>query len=305
MGTPEFGAKVLESLLTKHEVVLVITQPDKFVGRKREIVFSPVKKLALEKGLDILQPIKIKDCEDEVLKYDFDIIVTAAFGQFVGSRLLNHPKYKAVNVHGSLLPKYRGGAPIQRAIMNGEKETGITIMYMAKKMDAGDMLSRQIVPIDDSDNSDSLFQKLAVVGSQMILKTLDDIENGNINPVKQNEEEATYAYNLTKEDELIDFNEDSLSIFNKIRGLSTNPGAYFVIENEVYKVYSSKLSNLKHNTEAGIIVDVGKNEFSIACKDGSTITFDEIKPEGKKLMKVSEFLNGRGKNIITKNRRVL
>lgn len=305
MGTPEFGAKVLESLLTKHEVVLVITQPDKFVGRKREIVFSPVKKLALEKGLDILQPIKIKDCEDEVLKYDFDIIVTAAFGQFVGSRLLNHPKYKAVNVHGSLLPKYRGGAPIQRAIMNGEKETGITIMYMAKKMDAGDMLSRQIVPIDDSDNSDSLFQKLAVVGSQMILKTLDDIENGNINPVKQNEEEATYAYNLTKEDELIDFNEDALSIFNKIRGLSTNPGAYFVIENEVYKVYSSKLSNLKHNTEAGIIVDVGKNEFSIACKDGSTITFDEIKPEGKKLMKVSEFLNGRGKNIITKNRRVL
>ena len=305
MGTPEFGAKVLESLLTKHEVVLVITQPDKFVGRKREIVFSPVKKLALEKGLDILQPIKIKDCEDEVLKYDFDIIVTAAFGQFVGSRLLNHPKYKAVNVHGSLLPKYRGGAPIQRAIMNGEKETGITIMYMAKKMDAGDILSRQIVPIDDSDNSDSLFQKLAVVGSQMILKTLDGIENGNINPVKQNEEEATYAYNLTKEDELIDFNEDALSIFNKIRGLSTNPGAYFVIENEVYKVYSSKLSNLKHNTEAGIIVDVGKNEFSIACKDGSTITFDEIKPEGKKLMKVSEFLNGRGKNIITKNRRVL
>lgn len=305
MGTPEFGATILNSLLTKHEVVLVVTQPDKMVGRKKEIVFSPVKKLALEKGIDILQPVKIKDCEEEIMKYDFDIIVTAAFGQFVSTRLINYPKHKAINVHGSLLPKYRGGAPIQRAIINGEKETGITIMYMAKKMDAGDMLSKGIVPIEDSDNSDSLFTKLANLGSKLILEVLDDIEKGNVNPIPQNEEEATYAYNLTKEDELIDFNLDARSIFNKIRGLSTNPGAYFVLEGEVYKVYSSRVSDLHSNELPGTIIDVTKKDFTIACANNSAITFDEIKPEGKNLMKVSDFLNGRGKNIIIKNRRVL
>lgn len=303
MGTPSFGAKVLESLLTKHEVVLVVTQPDKVVGRKKEIVFSPVKELALKHNLPVFQPLKISAEDEYIYQYDFDIIVTAAFGQFVGSKLLNYPKYKAINVHGSLLPKYRGGAPIQRAIINGDKETGITIMYMAKKMDAGDIIKQVSIPIEKKDTSDSLFAKLSELGAKMILEVLDNIEN--IIPIKQDESLVSYAYNLTKDDELIDFNKNANNIYNQIRGLCSNPGAYFTIDGIVYKVYQSIVSPLKHNTENGTIIEVTKNSFTIACGEATAITFIEIKPEGKNLMKVSEFLNGKGRNIIIKNRRVV
>lgn len=305
MGTPEFGATILSKLLKFHEVVLVVTQPDKVVGRKKEIVFSPVKKLALQNDINILQPYKIKEVEEEILKLDFDIIVTAAFGQFVSMRLINYPKYKAINVHGSLLPKYRGGAPIQRSILNGEEETGITIIYMAKKMDAGDMLSKRSIPILETDDADSMFEKLASLGSEMIIEALNDIENNNLNIIAQDENEATFAYNLTKEDELIDFSKTSKDVFNQIRGLSSNPGAYFKIDNNIYKVYSSKIINFDHKEEPGVIVLVTKTSFAVSCGGFSTICFDQIKPEGKKLMNVSDFLNGKGRNIITLNRRVL
>ncbi len=305
MGTPEFGATILEKILEKHEVVLVVTQPDKMVGRKREIIFSPVKEVALKYNLNLIQPVKIKESEEEILKYDFDIIVTAAFGQFVGSRLLNHPKYKAINVHGSLLPMYRGGAPIQRSIINGESKTGITIMYMAKKMDAGDILMQKELVIDTEDTSDSLFKKMASLGASMINNCLEKIENGNITSIKQDENKATYAYNLTKEDELIDFTKTAKEVFNQIRGLSSNPGAYFTLDGIVYKMYSSIISNIVHNQEPGVIIEVTKSTFTVSCGNNSSITFDEIKPEGKNIMKVKEFLNGKGKNIIILNRRVI
>lgn len=305
MGTPEFGATILRELIKFHEVVLVVTQPDKVVGRKKEIIYSPVKQVALLNNIKLLQPYKIKDVEDEILKVDFDIIVTAAYGQFVSMRLINHPKYKAINVHGSLLPKYRGGAPIQRAIINGEEATGVTIMYMAKKMDAGDMILSEQIDILPTDDADSLFIKLASIGSKMIIKTLDQILNNSHEVIPQNEEKATFAYNLTKEDELIDFSKTSKDVFNQIRGLSSNPGAYFKINNEVYKAYKSKIVSFSHNAPPGEIVYVDKTSFFVSCGGYTTISFEEIKPEGKNLMKVSDFLNGKGRNIITINRRVI
>jgi len=304
MGTPEFGAVILDKLITAHEIVLVVTQPDKTVGRKRKIESSPVKKLAQEHNLNVYQPRNIRKEYEEILKYDFDIIVTAAYGQIVGKQLLDYPRYKAINVHGSLLPKYRGGAPIQRAIINGENTTGITIMFMAEKMDAGDIIMQKSLPILDEDNSDSLFQKLAHLGAGMILPALDQIEKGKIEPIKQNEEEVTFAYNLTKEDELIDFNKNARSVFNQIRGLATNPGAYFKIDNLVIKVYDSEISDIKHEEKPGIIIDVANDSFTISCGDNSAITFKKLKPAGSNLMPVKSFLNGKGRNLIIKNRRI-
>lgn len=305
MGTPSFGATILESLLTKHEVVLVVTQPDKIVGRKKELQPSPVKEVALKYQLPIYQPYNIRLEDAPIYQYDFDIIVTAAFGQFVGSKLLNHPRYRAINVHGSLLPKYRGGAPIQRAIMNGETETGITIMYMEKKMDAGDILKQEKLVIADNDTSDILFDKLSKLGAKMILEVLDDIEHQRINPVKQDESQVSFAYNLTKDDEKIDFNNNARLIYNQIRGLCSNPGAYFTLDGLIYKVYQSTISDKKHSELAGTIIEVTKNSFTVACGENTALTFTEIKPEGKNIIKVSEYLNGKGKNIILKNRRVV
>ena len=176
MGTPEFGATILSELVKQHNVVLVVTQPDKIVGRKREIEFSAVKKKAIELNIPVFQPINIrKEYQYIIDNYDFDMIVTAAYGQIIGTKLLFHPKYKSINVHGSLLPKHRGGAPIQRSIINGDDETGITIMYMAKGMDSGDILAQESLKIELSDNSDSLFIKLAELGAKMINPTIANI----------------------------------------------------------------------------------------------------------------------------------
>jgi methionyl-tRNA formyltransferase len=305
MGTPEFGASILNELVKEHEVVLVVTQPDKIVGRKREIEFSAVKKKAIEFDIPVFQPLNIrKEYQYIIDNFEFDLIVTAAYGQIVGTKLLYYPKYKSINVHGSLLPKYRGGAPIQRSIMNGDQETGITIMYMAKGMDSGDILSQEKLPILNEDNSSSLFLKLAELGSSMINPTIKKLINGEIEPIPQNEEEVTYAYNISHEEELLDFNFTNKEIFNKIRGLSNNPGAYFKIGEFSIKVYSSKLSDSKCNLEPGTICDVTKNTFSIACKDNTVIEFDTIKPEGKGIMSVKDFMNGKGKSIIVKNNKV-
>lgn len=300
MGTPEFGATILKEINKQHNVVLVVTQPDKVVGRKKEIEYSAVKKTAIELNIPVFQPQNIRNEYQYIIdNFDFDLIVTAAYGQIVGTKLLNYPKYKAINVHGSLLPKYRGGAPIQRSIINGDKVTGITIMYMAKGMDSGDILSQKEIDIEDNDNSDSMFVKLANLGASMINKVIDDLVNNNITPIKQNIDEVTYAYNISHEEELLDFNSlDNIQIYNKIRGLSTNPGAYFKINNFTIKIYESVLSNDKTNYDVNTICDVKKDSFSIVCKNNSVITFKTIKPEGKGLMSVKDFMNGKGKSII-------
>lgn len=304
LGTPEFGATILNELIKEHEIVLVVTQPDSVKGRKKEIVFSPVKKVAIDNNIPIFQPHKIREEYEYILKYDFDIIVSAAFGQIVGTRLLNYPKYKAINVHGSILPKYRGGAPIQRSIINGDVETGISIMYMAKGMDTGDILKQEKLKISPLDNSDSLFIKMANLGAKMINPFLKELEEGKINPIKQNENQVTYAYNLTKEDEVVNFNKNAFDVYNQIRGLSTNPGAYFTIDSIVFKVYDSEIDEDNKGLEPGTICKVTKDYFSVSCID-KAISFYRIKPEGKGLMNVKDYLNGKGKNIIYYGRRII
>lgn len=306
MGTPEFGATILNELVKEHNVVLVVTQPDKLVGRKREIEFSAVKKKAIELNIPVFQPINIRQEYQYIIdNYQFDMIVTAAYGQIVGTKLLYYPKYKSINVHGSLLPKYRGGAPIQRSIINGDKETGITIMYMAKGMDSGDILAKESLEIDINDNSDSLFVKLADLGAKMINPTINKLVNNEITPIKQNEEDVTYAYNISHEEELLDFNNlTSLQIYNKIRGLSSNPGAYFKIDNFSIKVYDSVLNDSKTSLDSSVICEVSKDSFSISCKDETVITFKNIKPEGKGIMSVKDFMNGKGRSLIIKGVKV-
>lgn len=298
MGTPEFGATVLDSLIKNHEIVLVVTQPDKLVGRKQIIEFSPVKKLAMANNIEVFQPINIRKEYQKILEYDFDLIVTAAFGQILGKKLLEYSKYRAINVHASLLPKYRGGAPIQRAIMNGEEFTGISIIYMESKMDAGDIIMQTKIPIEKTDNADSLFDKLAILGGNLIIKAIDEIKSGKKGH-PQNEEDVTYAYNIDKGDEKIDFSKPAIQVFNQIRGLATNPGGYFIIKDKVFKVYSSQVDNSYYENQIGEIVDVGKDFFTVACgKNG--ISFTSVKPEGRNLMSVRDYLNGQGKLVIEK-----
>ena len=296
MGTPQFGATILEELNKVHEVVLVVTQPDKLVGRKREIEFSEVKKKAIELGIPVFQPIKIRKEYQEILKYDFDLIVTAAYGQIVNMELINYPKYKAINVHGSLLPEGRGGAPIQRSIMNGDKVTGISIMYMAKEMDSGDIIAQKTIDINIDDNCDTLFEKMAKLGASMINPVIDDLINDRIKPIKQDETKVTFSYNLTKEDELIDFSRSAYLVNSQIRALAMNPGAYFILDGIKYKVYESKIiDNVVDNYAFGCITNITKKSIEIACGDGKAIEIRRIKKEGKNLMNVSEFLNGAGK----------
>ena len=306
MGTPEFGATILNELVKQHNVVLVVTQPDKLVGRKREIEFSAVKKKAIELNIPVFQPINIrKEYQYIIDNYEFDMIVTAAYGQIIGTKLLYYPKYKSINVHGSLLPKHRGGAPIQRSIINGDNETGITIMYMAKGMDSGDILSQESLKIELTDNSDSLFVKLADLGAKMINPTIEKLVNNEITPIKQNEDEVTYSPNISHEEELLDFNElTNVQVFNKIRGLSSNPGAYFKIDNFTIKVYESELVENNTNLDSSVICDVTKDSFSVSCKNGTILKFKSIKPEGKGIMNVKDFLNGKGRSILIKGKKV-
>lgn len=226
------------------------------------------------------------------------MIVTAAYGQLIGEEVLNHPKYKSINVHGSLLPKYRGGAPIQRAIINGDEKTGITIMYMAKKMDAGDIIAMQEIPILDSDNQDTIFEKLSLLGSNMINDVIEKIASSTVSPIKQNDEEATFAYNLNKDDELVKFDKTAKEVFNQIRGLNSNPGGYFILDDLNIKVYNSKISVKTHQERVGTIIGINKDSFDVACASGTVISITEIKIPSKNKMSVRDFLNGQGKKMI-------
>ena len=298
MGTPDFAVPIVEAISKVHQVVLVVTQPDVYNYKKKEIVFNPVKKWAVENSIEVFQPEKIRLDYQKVLDTEADIIVTAAYGQIVSEEVLNHPRLKSINVHGSLLPKYRGGAPIQRSIINGDDKTGITIMYMAKKMDAGDILVQKELPILDSDNQDTVFHKLSILGSEMINQVIEKLDKGLINPVPQNEAEVTYAWNLSKEDEHIDFTKDARSVFNQIRGFNSNPTGYILFEGLNVKVYSSKVSTKTHHTEVGRIVGINKDSFDVSCANGTVISLLEIQLPSKKKMMVRDFLNGQGKKML-------
>ncbi len=298
LGTPSFAVPIMEALNEKYEIALVVTQPDK-PGKHNKLTASSVKERALELGLEVFQPIKIRNDYEKILEKKADIMITAAYGQFIPEALLNSFKY-CLNVHGSLLPYHRGGAPIQRAIMNGDKVTGVTIMEMVKAMDAGRMFAKREVEILDSDNNSSLFTKLSLVGRDLLLESLPDIISGKNQGEAQDESKATYSYNLTKEEELIDFNKESQAIFNQVRGLSLEPGAYFTYKNENFKVYKTKAVLNDSDLLPGTIISLNK-ELLIKTKDGA-ISILEIKPAGKKVMPIKNFLNGQ--RIFVENERI-
>ena len=292
MGTPNFATKILEVLIENTDVVLVVSQKDKEVGRKHILTPSPVKSLATLNGIEVFTPDKIREDYDIIRKLEPDLIVTCAYGQILPEELLNIPKIASINVHASLLPKYRGGAPIQRAIMNGDEETGITIMYMDKGMDSGDIIKKEAIKIDINDNIDTLGDKLSTLGSKLLLEVLPSIVNKTNDRIKQNEEDVTFAPIITKEDEKLSFNKTSKEIYNHIRALDPSPGAYFTLNDEIIKVYNSRESSA--NGAIGTITNIYKDGIGIGTKDGE-IVLTKIKPAGKKIMQARDYLNGKRK----------
>lgn len=297
MGTPEFASNVLKGLVeNNYNIVGVVSQPDKEVGRKRILKPSPVKEMALNYGLKVLTPVKIRKEYEEVLSLEPDLIITCAYGQIIPKELLDYPKYKCINTHGSLLPKGRGGAPIQRSIMNGEDKTGITIMFMNEKMDEGDILYQEEMPIDIHDTNATLFNKLSDLALQMLLKFLPEYIKGNYKAIKQDNAEATYTYNITKEEEFISFNDDVKKVYDHIRGLLDNPGAYFVANDKKYKLISVDFEYC-NDTDAGLIRGLENNYFRIDAINGF-IKVLKIKPEGKNEMDARSFFNGAGRSLV-------
>ncbi len=292
MGTPEFSVNVLQGLIENYEVVGVVTQPDKEVGRKHEIKFSPVKELAIKHDIKVYQPSHIKSEYEDLLKHPVDFIVTCAYGQIIPKELLEFPKYGCINVHASLLPKLRGGAPIHKAIINNYPRTGVTIMYMVEKMDAGDIISQVDTPIFPEDNVGTLHDRLSIMGTKLLLETIPNIISGNIHPIKQKEEEVTYAWNITREEEKIDFNRSTIDIYNQIRGLNPWPGAYALLDQNVVKIYASRISDsfftTRKNGEIGKIYEDG---IGVSTKDGEII-ITELQFAGKRKMSAKEYLNG-------------
>lgn len=291
MGTPEFAVPVLNELIKNYNVVLVVSQPDREKDRKGNLLMTPTKKLAIDYNIDVYQPTKIKEEYEKILNYKPDIIITCAYGQILPNEILNYPKYGCINVHGSLLPKYRGGAPIHHAIINGEKETGITIMYMDSKMDSGDIIYQSKIEIGDNDNLDKIYKEMSFLGARTLLEILPQIFEGTNSRIKQDETLVSFGLNITKEEEKIDFNQSSLRIHNKIRGLSSIPGAYALINDKRMKIYESKLTDIPSKNVPGTIVKIDKNGILVSTNDKDIIITD-IKLEGKKRCLVKDFING-------------
>jgi methionyl-tRNA formyltransferase len=296
MGTPAFASNILEGLFKQgYNIVSVVSQPDKLYGRKRELKASEVKEKALELSIPVLTPEKIREDYEGVLTYKPDLIITAAYGQFIPQVLLDYPKFGCINAHGSLLPRYRGGAPIQRAIINGEKQTGITIQYMVKQMDRGDILAKKAIDIGIEDTNSTMFEKLSDLALDMLIDLLPKLFEGNVEALAQNEEEATYAYNLEKEIEHVGFEEDVKKVYDHIRGLLDQPGAYFVYKNKKYKIEKAFYEECE-GTEAGVFKGLEKDYLRIDCNNGFIKVY-MIRPEGKNSMDAKAFYNGVGRNM--------
>ena len=291
MGTPDFAVPILEGLIENYDVIGVVSQPDKRVGRKQELVNTPIKEVALKNNISVFQPIKIREEYQEIIDLGADIIVTCAYGQIIPKEILDAPRLGCINVHGSLLPKLRGGAPIHWAIINGEKKTGMTIMYMDVKMDSGDIISQRETDILDTDNLESLYDRMSLIGRDLLLDTLPSIIEGTNSRTKQNEEEVTFGFNVKREEEHIDFNKSTKDVFNLIRGLCPVPGAYAVLDGNEMKVYAASISDKKSSGKCGEITNIYKNGIGVSCGDGEIILTD-IKPFGKKRMDAASYLNG-------------
>ncbi|WP_273750130.1 methionyl-tRNA formyltransferase [Leuconostoc mesenteroides] len=302
MGTPSFAVPILEALLENndYDVKAVVTQPDRPQGRKHTLTPSPVKVAALAHDVPVLQPEKISGSPEmqQVIDINPDFIVTAAFGQFLPTKLLDAAKIAAVNTHASLLPKYRGGAPVHYAIMNGDKETGVSIMYMVKKMDAGDVIDTIKVPITSTDNVGTMFDKLSIAGRDLLLKTLPKIATGNIDPVVQNEEEVTFSPNIPHDMQNLNFaTETAQELDWHIRGLyPTHPAFVQVLDQRVKITDVTPLSELTAQ-EPGTIVEESKKQLKVASANGTVVQINRLQPAGKSEMAISAYLNGAGKDL--------
>lgn len=294
MGTPDFAVPVLESLIEQSniEVVLVVTQPDRPVGRRQKLTPPPIKRVAEAHDIPVFQPEKMQEEYEEVLTYEPDIVITAAYGQLLPKALLEAPTYGCINVHASLLPELRGGAPIHYAILQGKEETGITIMYMAEKLDAGDIISQAKIKIGPTDHVGILHDKLAEVGADLLIETLPSIFAGTNERIEQVDDEATFAPNITREQEKIDWKESSHTIYNQIRGLHPWPVAYTKFENKRMKVWWAEKLEDSYDASPGEIVDVTEDGFTVACGDQKGIRITDMQLAGRKRMLVHDFLQG-------------
>lgn len=302
MGTPEFAIPSLRGLLTAgFNVVAVVSQPDRPKGRKRELVPTPVKAYAEEHGLRVLQPEKLRVPESVAILQELapDLIVTAAYGQILPKSILDLPVRGCINVHGSLLPRYRGGAPIQRAIIDGEAVTGVTLMYMAEGLDSGDMIAKAEEPITDEDTAGSMFDKLSVLGAELLLSWLPRIADGTAPRTPQPHEEATYAPNLSREDEQLDWHAPSRALFNRIRGLNPMAGGYTLLHGEVFKVWGALPPRTADQVlppewlalAPGAVLETGNDGIRIRTDDGSLL-LTVVQPAGKKALQASEYARG-------------
>ena len=293
MGTPEFSVPILEMLIRETNVIMVVTQPDALSGRKRELIFSPIKKAALKHNIEVYQPEKIRSEFEYILTKKPDIIVTCAYGQIIPKELLETPKYKAINVHASLLPKLRGGAPIHRAIINGYTETGITIMYMAPGMDDGDIITQKSIPIELTDDVGIIHDKLSILGRDLLLETLPIIFSGKAKRIPQTDG-VTYAYIIKREDEHIDFNRAAIEVYNHIRGLYPFPTGYALLNDEIIKLCKSKIGGVTNKGVPGEIINIYDEGIGVRTNN-EEIIITRLKPSGKNEMSAREYINGKRK----------
>ena len=296
MGTPDFSVGALEAIINSgHEVTAVVTQPDKPKGRSKELQISPVKACALKYNLPVFQPVKIKEAEAvaKLREFEADIFVVAAFGQILSKEILTMPKYGCVNIHASLLPKYRGASPIQWAVLNGEEVSGVTIMQMDEGIDTGDILMQETVALDAKETGESLFDKLAVCGADLIVKALDAIEAGKVTPVPQDEAKSTHVGMLKKEFGRMDFSQDAIVLERKIRGLNSWPSAYTYLKGKTLKIWDADVVNADKDSKAqcGEVLEVTKDSFLVMTGNG-LLAIKEVQLEGKKRMDVKSFLLG-------------
>ena len=293
MGTPEFAVPSMQALIDHHQVAGVVTQPDRQRGRGKKVQFSPVKEKAVEYDIPVLQPERARDEAfiEELAKLDPEVIVVVAYGRILPESIMNLPKYGCINVHGSLLPKYRGAAPIQWAVLNGEEKTGITTMYMGKGLDTGDMIDKAEVVLDSKETAGSLHDKLMNLGAELLLTTLSKVEAGTIVRTKQDDSESSYAKMLSKEMGKMDFSKTAKELEQWIRGMNPWPSAYTTMNGKTLKIWDADVLSYDGTEEPGTVVDVTKNTIVIAAGEGA-LALKEIQLAGKKRMPVQAFLLG-------------
>lgn len=296
MGTPSFSVPILQALIEDEniEVAAVVTQPDRKVGRKQILTPPPVKELALEHEIPTLQPEKLSGSSEmqQILEMNPDLLITAAYGQYVPTKLLNAPTYRSINVHASLLPKYRGAAPIHYAVLKGDDTTGVTIMYMEKVMDAGNIISQREIPITVEDDTGTLFEKLSLLGRDLLMDTLPDIFSGKNVSIEQDEAEVTFSPMISKEQEKIDWKQTATEVYNLIRALRPAPGAYTLIDEKRFKIWNSEVIDEQTAKNPGTIIKLDKEQLHVACGGRTVLSLKEVQPAGKKRMNIEKYLIG-------------